>query len=62
MHMEAKVCIYCTFRKEEKRNCVAHVLAAYMGTVVCACFALICLSLVVQVEEGRYKARIHLVS
>ena len=50
------------FQERRERNRVAHVLAAYMGTVVCACFALICLSLVVQVEEGRYKARMHLVS
>ena len=28
MHMEAKVCMHCTFRKEEKE--VVYILASYM--------------------------------
>ena len=47
MHMEAKVCMHCTFRKEEKE--VVYILDGYMETVVCASFALICLCLVIWV-------------
>ena len=41
------------FQERRERNHVVHVLAAYMGTVVCASFALICLCSVVRVEESR---------
>ena len=51
MHMKAKVFMYCSyFQERRERNHVVHVLAAYMGTVVCASFAL---CLVVRVEESR---------
>ena len=48
--MEAEVCHTVISGKKRMKPCV---LAAYMGTVVCASFALICLCLVVRVKESR---------